>query len=83
MNDLQQKIEQERDQAREACSLDATSPECAAAWDAVEELQAEASHQRQQETPKSELDKFCDGSGGGAYDRPESAIAHSPLSPTG
>ena len=59
--DLQQKIEQERDAARAACSTDgAGSEECAAAWDVVEELQAEAAHQRQQEEPKSELDKFCD-----------------------
>jgi CP12 domain len=35
------------------------SPECAAAWDAVEELQAEASHQRQ-EKPKNSLEKYCD-----------------------
>ena len=60
MTNIQQQIEKERDAAREACSTDATSSECAAAWDAVEELQAEASHQREQAEPKSELDKFCD-----------------------
>jgi hypothetical protein len=60
MTNIHQQIEQEREAAREACSVDATSAECAAAWDAVEELQAEASHQREQEPEKSELDKFCD-----------------------
>ncbi|MEB3292867.1 MAG: Calvin cycle protein CP12, partial [Synechococcales bacterium] len=43
----------------------ATSKECAAAWDAVEELQAEASHQRQTK-PKTAFEKFCD-------ENPESA----------
>ena len=53
MTNIQQKIEKEREAAREACNNDATSTECAVAWDAVEELQAEASHQRQQEPEKS------------------------------
>lgn len=30
-----------------------TSPECAAAWDALEELQAEASHQRTKEQARN------------------------------
>ncbi len=58
--DIQQKIEQEREQARQACDVNgATSGECAAAWDAVEELQAEASHQRTIK-PKNSLEQFCD-----------------------
>lgn len=66
MNDIQKQIEQEREQARQACdSSGATSAECAAAWDAVEELQAEASHQRQAK-PKTSLEQFCD-------DNPEAA----------
>lgn len=60
MTNIHDKIEQEREAAREACSTNATSAECAAAWDAVEELQAEASHQRENEPEKSPLEKFCD-----------------------
>ena len=61
MSDIQAKIEQERQQAREVCDLEgATSGECAAAWDAVEELQAEASHQKQNAPQKSSLEKYCD-----------------------
>ncbi|MEM8638428.1 MAG: Calvin cycle protein CP12 [Cyanobacteria bacterium P01_G01_bin.54] len=58
-NNIQEQIEKERDQARQVCSTDATSGECAAAWDAVEELQAEASHQRE-EKPKNSLEQYCD-----------------------
>ncbi len=60
MSDIQDRIKQEVEQARAVC--DATggnSAECAAAWDAVEELQAEASHQRQ-EKPKNSLEQYCD-----------------------
>jgi hypothetical protein len=60
MSNIQDRIQQELEQARAVC--DATgkeSSECAAAWDAVEELQAEASHQRQ-EKPKSSLEQYCD-----------------------
>ena len=61
MSDIQAKIEQERQQAREVCSTEgATSGECAAAWDAVEELQAEASHQKQKAPQKSSLEQYCD-----------------------
>lgn len=66
MSDIQQKIDQELQQARAVCDLKGgTSPECAAAWDAVEELQAEASHQRQTK-PKNSLEQYCD-------DNPEAA----------
>ncbi|NET50758.1 MAG: CBS domain-containing protein, partial [Merismopedia sp. SIO2A8] len=45
--DLEDKIEAAREDARSICeSQGATSPECAAAWDIVEELQAASSHQR-------------------------------------
>ena len=61
MSNIQEKIEQERDQARAVCDLEgATSGECAAAWDAVEELQAEAAHQRQNQPKKSSLEQYCD-----------------------
>lgn len=44
---LEDKIEVAREEARAICAEKGTStPECAAAWDAVEELQAEAAHQR-------------------------------------
>lgn len=60
MSNIQEQIEREREQARLACDTNgATSSECAAAWDAVEELQAEASHKRQVK-PKNSLEKYCD-----------------------
>lgn len=60
MNDIEQKIELEREQARAVCDTQGgTSSECAAAWDVVEELQAEASHQRQTK-PKNSLERYCD-----------------------
>ncbi|HCF29004.1 MAG TPA: hypothetical protein DEV81_17785 [Cyanobacteria bacterium UBA11049] len=60
MSNIQEQIEQEREQARKACETSGdTSSECAAAWDAVEELQAEASHKRQVK-PKTSLERYCD-----------------------
>lgn len=66
MSNLQEQIDQELIEARQVCSTEGDgSAECAAAWDAVEELQAEASHQR--ETPKkTSLEQYCD-------DNPEAA----------
>ncbi|KST68196.1 MULTISPECIES: Calvin cycle protein CP12 [Mastigocoleus] len=66
MSDIQNKISEEVKQAREVCDTSGdSSAECAAAWDAVEELQAEASHQRQ-EKQKTSFEKYCD-------DNPEAA----------
>ncbi|MBF2034164.1 MAG: Calvin cycle protein CP12 [Leptolyngbyaceae cyanobacterium T60_A2020_046] len=66
MSDIQEKIQQEVQSAREACdSSGSSSSECAAAWDAVEELQAEASHQRQKQA-KNSLETYCE-------DNPEAA----------
>lgn len=60
MSDIQEQIEQEREQARAVCDASgAESGACAAAWDAVEELQAEASHQRDSK-PKNSLEQYCD-----------------------
>jgi hypothetical protein len=60
MANIQDKIEQEREEARAVCdSTGSNSAECAAAWDAVEELQAEASHQKQSK-PKTAFEKYCD-----------------------
>ena len=59
MSDLQEQIKTELEQARAACDASGSnSAECAAAWDAVEELQAEASHQRQ-EPKQSPFEKYC------------------------
>jgi glutaredoxin-related protein len=66
MSDIKQKIEEELQEARAVCDIKgSTSPECAAAWDAVEELQAEASHQKQTK-PKNSFEQYCD-------DNPEAA----------
>ena len=60
MSDIKSKIEEELQQARNICDINGgTSAECAAAWDAVEELQAEASHQKQVK-PKNSFEKYCD-----------------------
>ncbi|MFM9265492.1 Calvin cycle protein CP12 [Tychonema sp. BBK16] len=57
---IQEKIEEELENARTVCDISGnTSGECAAAWDAVEELQAEASHQKQVK-PKNSFEKYCD-----------------------
>ena len=60
MSDIKEKIQQELQNAREVCGVDGSSGECAAAWDAVEELQAEASHQRQNQPKKNSLEQYCD-----------------------
>lgn len=59
-NTIEEKIQAEVEQARTVCDISGSnSAECAAAWDAVEELQAEASHQRQNK-PKNSLEQYCD-----------------------
>ncbi|MEA5512630.1 Calvin cycle protein CP12 [Nodularia sp. UHCC 0506] len=70
MSDIQEKIQEtielEVEQARNVCDTSGSnSAECAAAWDAVEELQAEAAHQRSKK-PKNSLEQYCD-------DNPEAA----------
>ena len=60
MSDIQEKIAKERENAREVCGVDSSSEDCAAAWDAVEELSAEASHQKQKAPEKSSLEQYCD-----------------------
>lgn len=61
-NNIQEKIQEELQAARNACDTSgASSSECAAAWDAVEELQAEASHQREDsDSKKTSLEAYCD-----------------------
>lgn len=61
MSDIHNQIEQERQQARSVCETEgADSTACAVAWDTVEELQAEAAHQRDKEEPKNSLEQYCD-----------------------
>ena len=60
MSDIQEQIQKERDAARQVCSTDATSADCANAWDTVEELSAEAAHQKQKTPKKSSLEQYCD-----------------------
>ena len=58
---LEKEIQQARENARSICSeKGATSPECAAAWDIVEELQAEAAHQRAKKPEKTYFEEFCE-----------------------
>ncbi len=60
MSNIQEKIQEELKHAREICGdSGAGSTDCAVAWDTVEELQAEASHQKQ-EKGKNSLQQFCD-----------------------
>lgn len=61
-SNIEELIEKEREQARAACDISGSdSAECAAAWDAVEELQAEAAHKRAPVAKqKSSLEKYCD-----------------------
>lgn len=62
---IEEKIESARQNARKICSEQGdTHPECAAAWDIVEELQAEASHQRNQPEEKTDLQKYCEDNPG-------------------
>ncbi len=61
MSDIHAQIQAEREAARAICDLKGEAdPECAVAWDTVEELQAEAAHQREQAKPKSSLEQYCD-----------------------
>jgi hypothetical protein len=61
MSNIREQIEQEIENARNVCGTDGNNSEgCAAAWDAVEELQAEAAHQRQKHPQKNSLQQYCD-----------------------
>ncbi|WP_341526668.1 Calvin cycle protein CP12 [Nostoc sp. UHCC 0302] len=58
---LQQAIEEAITEARTTCDLNGIdSAGCAVAWDIVEELQAEKSHQQQAKQNKTSLDNYCD-----------------------
>jgi CBS domain-containing protein len=58
---IEDQIEVAREEARAICQKKgATSPECAAAWDVVEELQAEASDQRREKQGKTSFQAYCE-----------------------
>jgi CBS domain-containing protein len=58
---LEEAITKARENARTICAAKgATAPECAAAWDIVEELQAEAAHQRTEKLKKTYFEEFCE-----------------------
>ena len=57
---IEDRIEVAREEARAICAAKgATSPECAAAWDQVEELQAAAAHKRQEKKSMNSLEAYC------------------------
>ncbi len=58
---FESELEKAVKEARAICAEKGpTSKECAAAWDAVEELQAEASHQRAMKPVKSAFEEYCE-----------------------
>ncbi|MFN6513426.1 MAG: Calvin cycle protein CP12 [Nostoc sp. CreGUA01] len=58
---LEQAIVEAITDARTTCELNGSnSANCAVAWDIVEELQAEKSHQHQAKQNKTSLENYCD-----------------------
>jgi hypothetical protein len=58
---LEQAILEAITEARQTCEIDGSnSAGCAVAWDIVEELQAEKSHQQQAQHRKTSLENYCD-----------------------
>ena len=58
---IEDEIEVAREDARTICAAKGgTSPECAAAWDVVEELQAEAAHQKVKKQGQDSLQVYCE-----------------------
>ena len=58
---LEDRIEAAREEARVICQQQGdTSPACAAAWDAVEELQMAAADQRSEQQEKTSFQSYCD-----------------------
>lgn len=57
---FEEQIQKAVEEARAICAEKGpTSKECAAAWDAVEELQAEASHQRAMKPTATAFEEYC------------------------
>lgn len=60
MSNIQEKIEQERANAKQVCSTEgASAGQCAAAWEAVEELQAEAAHRQESHPKLNKFQQYC------------------------
>ena len=58
---LEQEIQKAVENARAICTeKGANSKECAVAWDIVEELQAEASHQKAKKPEKTPFELYCE-----------------------
>lgn len=58
---LEQELQEEIKKARIICGeTGIRSRECAAAWDAVEEMQAEISHQRAHKPHKTAFEEYCE-----------------------
>ncbi|MBD2454027.1 Calvin cycle protein CP12 [Nostoc sp. FACHB-87] len=58
---IEQAILEAISEARSTCETNGDgSPNCAVAWDIVEELQAEKAHQQQAKHRKTSLESFCD-----------------------
>lgn len=58
---LEQRIEEATEAARKiTADAQATPADRAAAWDEVEELQAEASHQKQTKPATTAFERYCD-----------------------
>ncbi|MBW4697159.1 MAG: Calvin cycle protein CP12 [Aphanocapsa lilacina HA4352-LM1] len=65
--DYNKLIQQEKAEAKEICSINGDgSAQCAAAWDAVEEVQAAASHAGGKDKKMNSLQSYC-------ADNPEAA----------
>ncbi|KAJ4968858.1 hypothetical protein NE237_015559 [Protea cynaroides] len=56
---ISEKVEESIKSAEQVCAEDATTGECAAAWDEVEEVSAAASHARQKQKDSDPLETFC------------------------
>ncbi|MBE9043082.1 CBS domain-containing protein [Pleurocapsales cyanobacterium LEGE 10410] len=57
---IEDRLDVAREEARAICAeKGATSPECAAAWDVVEELQAAAADKRQEKKTVNSLEAYC------------------------
>ena len=67
---FQTELDKAKAYARDVCAEKGdNSPDCAAAWDVVEEMQAEVSHQHQ-EPEKNNFDKYVEAN----PDAPESRV---------
>jgi hypothetical protein len=62
MSDIHDRIEEARQTAREVCSTEgADSSACAVAYDELEELSAEAAHQKAKaDDHRTSLQQYCD-----------------------